>query len=191
MKKAKFPSSILRKPVLAFLATNDKAGLAQAWNFRDVCSFYFILLAKESELNKPQQWLLLCPQRSAPDKNFFSRSCHISAQHQPVQTEPARLAWRATWGKDKDTEKVTTESCRQRENTHFPRLFTWSPVWRGLFVLIFLQQQGFWSGILLLFGWYFGCQKLTLPFSYFSSLLITLESSKHKQPEPISQLRAL
>lgn len=83
MKKAKFPSSILRKPVLAFLATNDKAGLAQAWNFRDVCSFYLILLAKESDLNKPQQWLLLCPQRSVTDKNIFlgaDTSLHSTSQ---------------------------------------------------------------------------------------------------------------
>lgn len=80
----------------------------------------------------------------------------------PGSPQPVRFAWHAAWGKDKETEKVTTERSRQRENTHFPRLFTWSSIWGGLFVLIFLQEQGFWSAILIS-GWYSAGSPLHIP----------------------------
>lgn len=187
MKKAKFPSSILRKPVLAFLATNDEAGLAQAWNFRDVCSFYFILLAKESDLNKPQQWLLLCPQRSAPDKNIFlgaATSLHSTSQsRQSLPGLPDVLHGERTQIQRKSPQKAT-----DREKTHISHACLLDLQFGGgCLFQSFCSNKAFGQE----FCWYFGCQKLTLPFSYFSSLLSTLKGNKYKQPEPISQLRAL
>lgn len=178
MKKAKFPSSILKKPVLAFLATNDKAGLAQTWNFRDECSFYLILLAKESDLNKPQ--LLLCRQRSARDKTIFlgaATSLHGTIM-MAVQTEPVRFAWHAAWGKDKETEKVTTE----RKHT-FPTLVFLIFSLGGLIVLIFLQEQRFWSAILLISGWYSADSPLPKTHTPIFLLFLPSQYSGEKQTQ--------
>lgn len=129
MKKAKFPSSILRKPVLAFLATNDKGGLAQAWNFRDVSSFYLILLAGELDVNKPQQWLLICLQRWATDKHVFLRAATslsdgTSLSRHSVSGFPDVLHQHRTGGKGKDTNRESHNREKQpgTGNLHFPTL---------------------------------------------------------------------
>lgn len=59
--------------------------MAQTWNFRDECSFYLILIAKESDLDKPQ--LLLCLQRSARDRNLFLGAA--TSLHGTIMMAPA------------------------------------------------------------------------------------------------------
>lgn len=131
MKKAKFPSSILRKTVLAFLAINDKARVAQAWNFKDVSTFYLILLARELDVNKPQQWLLIRLQRWATDKNVFLRAASslcsggTRQSRQSASGFPDVLHQHRTEGKDKDTNRESHDREKQpgAGNMHFPTLF--------------------------------------------------------------------
>lgn len=168
---------------------------------KDVSSFHLILLAKESDLNKPQQWLLLCLPRSATDKNISLRAATSAWHHhdgtsqsrQSLSGFPVVLHEERTKIQRKSPQK---EADRQRKHTFpTPVYLIFSLGW--LFVCLFessYRNKGFGqvfccclADILLTLL----CQKLTLPFSYFSSLLSTLERSKHKQPELISQLKAL